>query len=461
MPGVRYSAAVGIDSERTGTQRLHVVAEVRDESAATPEYRDLVREIVSACTQARGHRPARVLLVRAGTIPKTSSGKIQRSRLAQMIQADELRAALVARVMEIGAHLPVYGAAATREGITLVARRVEALGFDSLWVSDHVVIPWEIRSRYPYNATGDFPLSPATDFLEPLTALTLAAAVTARVRLGTSVLVLPHRHPVLTAKMLATLDHLAPGRVILGAGVGWMREEIELFGVPYGRRGAWTDEAIAVMRACWRDDRVSHRGEFFSFENLGCRPRPASGTIPIWIGGHTDRALKRVATLGDGWHAAFPTPAALGEGIARLRAACQSDRPRPGRAHDQRAARPLRQAPRRRPAGRAARAERSRRRPRDPRVADARRRRDDGHLRALRHRGPRAPLAVRRVGYSLAPDFAQSSRNFLRPMSVSGCFISCCSTLNGIVHTWAPALAASTTCSGLRMDAASTCVLKP
>jgi probable F420-dependent oxidoreductase len=226
--------------------------------------------------------------------------------------------------MEIGAHLPVYGTAATREGVTLVARRIEALGYDSLWVSDHVVIPWEIRSRYPYNASGDFPLSPATDFLEPLTVLTLAAAVTSRVRLGTSVLVLPHRHPVLTAKMLATLDHLAPGRVILGAGVGWMREEIELFGVPYGRRGAWTDEAIAIMRACWRDDRVSFRGEFFSFEGLGCRPRPARGTIPIWIGGHTDRALQRVVSLGDGWHAAFPTPQALGDGIARLREACRA-----------------------------------------------------------------------------------------------------------------------------------------
>ena len=225
--------------------------------------------------------------------------------------------------MEIGVHLPVYGAAATREGVLLVARRIEALGYDSLWVSDHVVIPWTIRSRYPYNATGDFPLSPGTDFLEPLTALTLAAAVTSRVRLGTSVLVLPHRHPVLTAKMLATLDHLAPGRVILGAGVGWMREEIELFGVPYGRRGAWTDEAIAIMRACWREDRVSHRGEFFRFEDLGVRPRPANGTIPIWIGGHTDRALHRVATLGDGWHAAFPTPQALGDGLVRLREACR------------------------------------------------------------------------------------------------------------------------------------------
>jgi probable F420-dependent oxidoreductase len=226
--------------------------------------------------------------------------------------------------MEIGCHLPVFGGAATREGVLAVATKVEALGFDSLWVSDHVVIPWHIDSRYPYNATGDFPLTPGTDFLEPLTALTLAAAVTSRVRLGTSVLVLPHRHPVLTAKMLATLDHLAPGRVILGAGVGWMREEIELFGVPYARRGAWTDEAIAIMRACWRDERVSHRGEFFRFVDLGVRPRPTRGTIPIWIGGHTDRALRRVATLGDGWHAAFPTPAALGEGLARLREACRA-----------------------------------------------------------------------------------------------------------------------------------------
>jgi probable F420-dependent oxidoreductase len=226
--------------------------------------------------------------------------------------------------MQIGAHLPVFGPAATREGLLLAARRLESLGYDSLWVSDHVVVPGQIRSRYPYNATGDFPLSPDTDFLEPLTALTLVAGVTSRARLGTSVLVLPHRHPVLTAKMLATLDHLAPGRVILGAGVGWMREEIELFGVPYARRGAWTDEAIRVMRTCWRDDRASFQGEFFRFADLGCRPRPAAGTIPIWIGGHTDRALARVVALGDGWHAAFPTAEALRAGIARLHEVCRT-----------------------------------------------------------------------------------------------------------------------------------------
>src|SRR5262245_45154015 len=168
--------------------------------------------------------------------------------------------------MNFGCHLPVYGPAATREVPLGFARRMEALGYDSLWASDHVVIPYTIASRYPYNPTGDFPLAPATSFLEPLVALGLVAGVTERVRLGTTVLVLPHRHPVLAAKMLATLDHLAPGRVILGAGVGWMKEEIELFGVPYKQRGAWSDEAIRVMKACWRDERVSYRGEFVRSE---------------------------------------------------------------------------------------------------------------------------------------------------------------------------------------------------
>jgi probable F420-dependent oxidoreductase len=232
--------------------------------------------------------------------------------------------------IKVGCHLPVFGPAATRETLLGFARRAEALGYDSLWVSDHVVIPWRIESRYPYNATGDFPLPPATNLLEPLTTLALVAGVTERVSLGTSVLVLPHRHPVLAAKMLATLDHLAPGRVILGAGVGWMREEIELFGVPHARRGAWSDEAIAIMRACWRDERASFKGEFYTFEPLACRPAPAHGTIPVWIGGHTPRALRRVVALGDGWHAAFPTPAALGEALAKLRVECQ----RVGRAPD-------------------------------------------------------------------------------------------------------------------------------
>ena len=224
--------------------------------------------------------------------------------------------------MQFGCHLPIWGPGATREALITLARRVEGLGLDSVWASDHIVIPTRIQSRYPYNATGEFPLPATANFLEPLTALAVVAGATERVQLGTTVLVLPHRHPVLAAKTLASLDHLAPGRVILGAGVGWMREEIELLGAPYDRRGAWTDEAIRIMRACWQNERVSFRGEFFSFPEIGFAPRPARGSIPIWIGGHTPRALRRVAELGDGWHAAFASPAVMREGLEKLRGAC-------------------------------------------------------------------------------------------------------------------------------------------
>jgi probable F420-dependent oxidoreductase len=225
--------------------------------------------------------------------------------------------------LEFGCHLPVYGPATTRDVVLGFARRMEALGFASLWVSDHVVVPFSVRSRYPYSPTGDFPLSPETDFLEPLATLAVVAGATERIRLGTTVLVLPHRHPILLAKMLATLDRLAPGRVILGAGVGWMREEIELFGVPHERRGAWSDEALAVIRACWAPEpRTSFRGQFFSFDDLGAFPKPASRAIPIWIGGHTPRALRRVAELGDGWHAAFTVGEAMTKSLGLLRDAC-------------------------------------------------------------------------------------------------------------------------------------------
>jgi len=225
--------------------------------------------------------------------------------------------------MKIGCHLPIYGDVATRATLLGFARRVEALGFDSLWVSDHVVLPWRVTSRYPYNATGDFPLAPDTPFLEPLTALAVVAGVTERIALGTSVLVLPHRHPVLLAKMLATLDQLSGGRVILGAGVGWMQEEIDLLGGDYRRRGAWSNEAIRVMRACWREPRPRFDGEFFRFDEIGVEPKPVRRDIPIWIGGDTAAALRRVAEFGDGWHAAFPTPQSLEATLPSLREACR------------------------------------------------------------------------------------------------------------------------------------------
>ena len=224
--------------------------------------------------------------------------------------------------MEFGCHLPVFGPAATRANLLSFAREMERLGYDSLWASDHIVVPHAISSRYPYSATGQFPLPPDATFLEPLTALAMVAGVTERVRLGTTVLVLPHRHPVLAAKALATLDHLSNGRVILGAGVGWMREEIELLGAPFDERGAWSDEAIRIMRACWRNERTHFRGRFFSFEDIGCYPKPVRGDIPIWMGGHAKPALRRIVALADGWHAAFPTAAGLETGLRELREEC-------------------------------------------------------------------------------------------------------------------------------------------
>jgi len=224
--------------------------------------------------------------------------------------------------MEFGCHLPVFGPMATRENLLAFARRAEALGYDSLWVSDHVVIPTAIASRYPYSESGRLFIAPDAALIEPLTALTFVAGVTERVRLGTSVLVLPHRHPLLAAKMLACLDHLAAGRVVVGAGIGWMREEIAMLGAPFDRRATWSEEAIAVMRACWRGGRAAHRGEFFTFDEVGAYPRPPRGDIPIWIGGHTPAALRRVAALGDGWHAAGATPAEIAAARETLEQEC-------------------------------------------------------------------------------------------------------------------------------------------
>jgi probable F420-dependent oxidoreductase len=225
--------------------------------------------------------------------------------------------------VEFGCHLPIFGPAATRAGLLTFAREMERLGYESLWASDHIVIPHTIRSRYPYSDTGQFPLAPDATFLEPLTALAMVAGVTERAKLGTTVLVLPHRHPVLAAKALATLDHLSGGRVILGAGVGWMREEIELLGAPFSERGAWSDEAIRIMRACWRDERTCFHGHYFNFDDIGCFPKPVRGDIPIWMGGHAKPALRRIVALADGWHAAFPSAVGLEAGLALLREECE------------------------------------------------------------------------------------------------------------------------------------------
>ena len=207
--------------------------------------------------------------------------------------------------MEFGVSLPGRGPLATPDSILQLATRADALGFDSVFVTDHVVLPASMaRSVYPYSSTGQLPGGAAQDYLEPLAVLGWLAHVTKRIRIGTSVLVVPYRNPVVTAKTLATIDRLSNGRVILGAGVGWLREEFEaLAAPPFEARGAVTDEYLRLMRATWTTDPVRFEGAHYTVRDVHALPKPVQPNgIPIWIGGHTDAAVKRAATLGDAWH---------------------------------------------------------------------------------------------------------------------------------------------------------------
>jgi probable F420-dependent oxidoreductase len=203
-----------------------------------------------------------------------------------------------------GFSLQGRGRLADREALTTLARRAEALGYDSVFVTDRLLIPAAGTTAYPYSPTGAFPLGPDEPWLEPLTAVTYLAAVTARIRIGTSVLVIPYRNPVVTAKALATADHLSGGRIILGAGIGWWREEFAALGVPFGDRAARTVEALRLMKEIWTRPRVRVEGRFGHVaEAGGTGPRPVQRPhIPIWIGGHGLAALRRVVEVADGWH---------------------------------------------------------------------------------------------------------------------------------------------------------------
>lgn len=207
--------------------------------------------------------------------------------------------------MEFGFSLPGRGPLADPDVVLKLAAKAEALRYSSLFVTDHVVLPASTtRSIYPYSPSGQFPGGSRQDYLEPLMMLSHLAHATRKARLGTSVLVVPYRNPVLTAKMLATLDVLSEGRVILGAGTGWLREEFEALATPpFAERGRVTDEYLRLMRLVWTSDPVAFEGRYYRVRDVHALPKPIQlGGIPIWIGGHSEAALRRAGTLGDGWH---------------------------------------------------------------------------------------------------------------------------------------------------------------
>jgi probable F420-dependent oxidoreductase len=204
-----------------------------------------------------------------------------------------------------------------------LAQAAEAAGFDSIWTVEHVVVPHAYQSKYPYSPTGrmgsgleDFPIP------DPLIWLAYIASATRSIKLGTAILILPQRNPVVTAKAVATLDHLAGGgRVLLGIGVGWLAEEFATLGVPFEDRGPRTDEYVAAMRALWAQERASFHGRFVNFDEVFCRPRPASGRIPVIVGGDTPAAARRAGRLGDGYFPARGAPGPLFDEMRRAAAA--------------------------------------------------------------------------------------------------------------------------------------------
>jgi probable F420-dependent oxidoreductase len=182
-----------------------------------------------------------------------------------------------------------------------VCRRAEAAGFESLWGGEHVVLPTTIEPRYPYTADGKIPAVPDTPIPDPLIWLAFAAAAAPTMRLGTCILIVPQRNPLVLAKELATLDRLSGGRLELGLGIGWLREEFDALGVPWEQRGARTDEYVAAMRALWSGPHAEFHGRFVDFPPVTCSPRPVQERIPILVGGDTDAAIRRAVRLADGY----------------------------------------------------------------------------------------------------------------------------------------------------------------
>lgn len=221
--------------------------------------------------------------------------------------------------LEVGVIIPNAGPKASPENIVKVARWAEALGFHSVWVTDHVALPEEVNSYYPYRSHGRWDYPSDTPWLDPLLSLQWAAAAAPALKVGTSVLVVPLRNPVLLAKQISTLDYLTGGRFILGAGAGWMAEEFAIMGQSYQDRGRRLLEMVALMRRLWTGELVDFEGEFYRVSGCKMHPRPAQGHIPVLFGGHSDAALRRVARAGDGWHPTQITLDQLEDGIRTLR----------------------------------------------------------------------------------------------------------------------------------------------
>lgn len=226
--------------------------------------------------------------------------------------------------------IPPYGIGPVEEGAFAVAfaQMAEEYGFESIWVVEHVVMAVEYTSVYPYDASGRSPFTAQVAQPDPLLWLSYVAAATKRIRLATGILILPQRNPLILAKEVASLDRLSGGRVELGIGMGWVREEAAALGTDFDNRGRRADEYVTAMRTLWREPVASFHGEFVNFEGVVSRPQPVqAGGVPIVVGGHTQAAARRAGRLGDGF---FPLGVPAGK-LTALRTIMQDSARRHGR----------------------------------------------------------------------------------------------------------------------------------
>jgi probable F420-dependent oxidoreductase len=205
--------------------------------------------------------------------------------------------------MQLGLHALGIDSGADRVVIDAVASAADSCGFATLWSGEHVVMVDRAASRYPYSDDGNIAVPSDADWIDPMIGLSFVAAASSRIGVATGMLLLPEHNPVTVAKQAASLDRLSGGRLTLGVGIGWSREEFDALGVPFERRAARTAEYVAAMRTVWRDDVASFDGEFVGFDLIRLNPKPIRDRgIPIVVGGNSDAALRRVVAWGDGWY---------------------------------------------------------------------------------------------------------------------------------------------------------------
>lgn len=222
--------------------------------------------------------------------------------------------------------IPINVGLQSAEQVVGIAQLAEAAGFESVWTFEHVIVPVDYASKYPYASSGKMGAEADAVFIDPLIALTTVAAHTKTLKLGTGVNILSQSNPLLLAKQTASLDMLCNGRLLLGLGIGWLREEFDAMGTPFEKRGARYDDYITGMKKIWSGDVVEHQSEFLNWSGFKSYPLPTQKPhMPIIIGGKTGKVFERIAKLGDGWYIPEHDPSKIPELLASLKSACEAE----------------------------------------------------------------------------------------------------------------------------------------